>query len=78
MTTTDGSPVDLTHLEPAAQTASVTKFYYYHSHQRKVQARAALRAMTACNNDSVPLYRREDGSADVILERLWNILAGND
>ena len=61
----------------AGETATVGKFFYYRPEEQKARAREALRRLTGCNNDSVPLYRTDDGSANVALEELWNILAGN-
>lgn len=58
--------------ELAVQTATVTKYYYYHPENRKAQARTALRRIA----DS-KFFRTEDGMADVALEELWNILVGN-
>ncbi len=58
----------------AAQTAVVTKFWFYHPAERKAQARDALRQVIESS------FRRdaEDGMIDVHLEALWNIMAGNN
>ncbi len=70
----DGSTVDLTEYEYAAQTAVVTKFYAYHPADRKAAAREALRRVAK----SDAILHSEDGMADVALENIWNILVRND
>ena len=69
----EGSTVDLTELEFRAQTATVTKFYYYLPPERKAQARATLRRYAKSDAS----LHREDVMADVALEELWNILLDN-
>ena len=56
----------------AAEHKVVQKFYYYHPAERKRAAREALRRATKYD-----FYCKEDGMADVLLEDIWNILAGN-
>lgn len=73
MSTEAPNRVDLTELEYKAQTATVTKFYYYHDESRKRAAREYLRRFAQSDH----LLHKEDGMANVALEGLWNILVNN-
>lgn len=57
----------------AAETATVTKYYYYQDAERKKAARASLRRVAKSDG----LLHKEDGMADVALEEIWNLLVGN-
>jgi hypothetical protein len=56
----------------AAETKVVQRCYYYFPESKKAVAREQLRAIAKGE-----LFKTEDGMADVALELLWNILAGN-
>lgn len=56
----------------AAETVTATKYYYYFPTERKAAARDALRDATRYD-----FFRKEEGAADVVLERLWNVLVNN-
>lgn len=55
----------------AARTITVQEYYYFFPPERKKAAREALRHSASFK------HIKEDGMADVALEQLWNILAGN-
>lgn len=54
------------------KTITVMAYFSDHSEESRVNARHNLRRMTFDDR-----YKKDDLTADVILERIWNILAGN-
>lgn len=63
---------NMTEAELAAQRETVGKFYYWLPGEKKKAARDLLRHLTKHDD-----FRQRDGSADVVLEAIWNALLGN-